>query len=750
MLARFRIGAKLQAAFLAVAALVLVVGVAGLVSLAKVNGRAQEIGANVLPSVESLGEIALGLAEMRRLEVAAYQALDRGDNDEFKKVMAAYTAGGTDVVDAGIAHYESISMSAEDSASWVEFTTKHAAFRRHSADLKGYLEQKNLIGAGAMIVAGEDLFDAASQAADAMVNRHSAEAAIAVAEAGATASTARLITVVIMIAAVLIAVVLGVLITRDITVPLKLVAERAKSLQDVCVIALKESISAMADGDFSKGVVPKTQLLKFDRQDEIGELAQTVDHNIHQTQDTILAFTKTQSTVNDMLREMHSLNDRAVAGDLAARGDLHRFKGAYAELIAGTNKILDTIVGPVEAAGAVLERVAERDLSARVSGEFPGDHARLKTAINQAVENLADAMRQVQRSAEQVSNASGHIASSSESLASGTSQQAGALEEISSSLHEVAAMSRQNADEARHGLELATVGRASAERGVHAMDRLNDAMERIKASSDSTARIVKTIDEIAFQTNLLALNAAVEAARAGDAGRGFAVVAEEVRSLALRSAEAARSTSTLIEEAVANTKVGVEVNLEVRAALQEIDAQVNKLGATMENITAASTQQTTGVDQISQAMESVNQVTQGNAANSEESAAAAEELSQQSQELQTLVASFSLGESRAWDRSAISESSSAPRNLGRNIARPMSRSTAATSPAVKAPAIKPPARATRPRVEQSIPVVSAASGAAVNGTLPRVPTSAAPERAPSAPKSAAEAIPFDDDTLGSF
>jgi len=751
MLARFRIGAKLQAAFLTVAALVLVVGITGLVSLAKVNSRAQEIGRNVLPSVASLGEIALGLAEMRRLEVAAYQALDRGDSEEFQKVGVAYTTEGVQIVDRGIKAYEALAMSAEDSVNWAAFKTQHAAFRQHSADLKGYLDQKNLIGAGAMIVAGEDLFNAASRTAEAMVARHASEAEVAVAEASAVAGTAKLVSIVVMIFAVAFAVVAGLVITRDITGPLKLVAERAQSLQQVCVSGLKDAIGAMAHGDFSVSVVPKTQLLKLNRQDEIGDIANTIDYNIGQTQETVRSFTQTQAVVNDMLREMRTLNERAVAGELSARGDAHRFNGAYQELIAGTNKILDTVVGPVEAAGSVLERVAERDLSARVSGEFPGDHARLKTAINQAVENLADAMRQVQRSAEQVSNASTHIASSSESLASGTSQQAGALEEISSSLHEVAAMSRQNADEARRGLDLATVGRASAERGVHAMDRLNEAMERIKASSDSTARIVKTIDEIAFQTNLLALNAAVEAARAGDAGRGFAVVAEEVRSLALRSAEAARSTSTLIEEAVANTKVGVQVNAEVRVALQEVDAQVNKLGATMENITAASTQQTTGVDQISQAMESVNQVTQGNAANSEESAAAAEELSQQSSELQSLVASFTLGDNRAWERGPISEPSSAPRNLGRNIARPMSRSTAATSPAFgaspKGGLPKPPARATRARVEQSIPVV-ASSGAPLGGSLPRVPTTAAPEHSGS--KSAVEAIPFDDDTLGSF
>ncbi len=737
MLARYRIGAKLQAAFLTVAALVLVVGGTGLLSLARINERTREIGGNALPSVAALGDITLGLAEMRRLEVAMYQALDRGDSEEFKRAGAAWASEGEATLARGIKTYEGLEMSAEDSTGWLEFKSKYAAFEKYSKELQTYYAQKNLIGAGAMIVAGEDLFAAASESAERISERHVAEGEAAVAVAAQTASSANLLTIVVMVIAVAFAVVAGVLITRDITVPLKLTVERAKRLQDVCITDLNDALKAMSDGDLSKTPVASTQLLNLDRQDEIGDLAHTVDVNITSTQATIQSFTRTQQVVKEVLAEARTLNDKAIAGDLSARGDANHFQGAYRDLVAGTNRILDAVVGPVEAAGQVLERIAERDLSARVTGEYRGDHARLKSTINQAVENLSNALSQVQASAEQVSNASGHIASSSESLASGTSQQAGSLEEISSSLHEVAAMSRQNADEARRGLDLATVGRASAERGVHAMDRLNEAMERIKASSDSTARIVKTIDEIAFQTNLLALNAAVEAARAGDAGRGFAVVAEEVRSLALRSAEAARSTSTLIEEAVANTKVGVEVNAEVRLALQEIDAQVNKLGETMENITAASTQQTTGVDQISQAMESVNQVTQGNAATSEESAAAAEELSQQSSELMSLVASFTLGKDAARDaRRPLREAGSAP--------APRSASQSAHKPAHK-PLAKPPARATRPR-PASIPVVEYAKGAPTAGTLPRVPTVARPE--PSLDAEAA--IPFDDETLGSF
>jgi methyl-accepting chemotaxis protein len=174
------------------------------------------------------------------------------------------------------------------------------------------------------------------------------------------------------------------------------------------------------------------------------------------------------------------------------------------------------------------------------------------------------------------------------------------------------------------------------------MTRLSTAIDQIKVSSDATAKIVKTIDEIAFQTNLLALNAAVEAARAGDAGKGFAVVAEEVRNLAMRSAEAAKNTAEMIEEAVLNAESGVALNQEVRTNLEEITGQVQQVSAVMVEITAASEQQREGIDQITTAVEQMSQVTQETSANSEEAASAAEELSGQAQEMQSLVAAFRL------------------------------------------------------------------------------------------------------------
>jgi len=378
------------------------------------------------------------------------------------------------------------------------------------------------------------------------------------------------------------------------------------------------------------------------------------------------SFMRLRETVQSLVAETGTLVTAAQEGRLEVRGEAEKFQGAYRELVAGFNGALDAMVAPINEAAAVLEEIAARDLTARMEGEYRGDFAKIKASINTAAENLEAALAEVVASAEQVASASGQISSGSQALASGASEQASSLEEVTSSLQELSSMTRQNAVSAKEARGLAEQARASADRGMASMRRLVEAMGKIKQSSDATAKIVRTIDEIAFQTNLLALNAAVEAARAGEAGKGFAVVAEEVRALAMRSAEAARNTAALIEESVENAEGGVALNEEVLRNLEEIQSQVERVGTVMAEIAAASEQQSQGVEQINQAVEQMNAVTQQTAAGAEESASTAEELTSQAERMRAMVAEFRLGGfgGDSWEEDPIERSR--PRGGARN------------------------------------------------------------------------------------
>lgn len=252
--------------------------------------------------------------------------------------------------------------------------------------------------------------------------------------------------------------------------------------------------------------------------------------------------------------------------------------------------------------------------------------------------SIGESVGLMSESAERVSGVSGQIASASQNMAESASEQAASLEETSSSLSMMTTMTRRSVSDSGEACDLANQARSAADSGTIAMDKMGKAIADIQQGSDETAKIIKVIDEIAFQTNLLALNAAVEAARAGEAGKGFAVVAEEVRNLAMRSAEAAQTTTQLIEESVRYAGNGVSIVSEVGRALEEIVESIGKTAGIVENITSSAKEQAHGIEQIDSAVAHMDQVTQSNAATAEESASAAEELNVQAGKMNEAVA----------------------------------------------------------------------------------------------------------------
>ena len=239
-----------------------------------------------------------------------------------------------------------------------------------------------------------------------------------------------------------------------------------------------------------------------------------------------------------------------------------------------------------------------------------------------------------------VNEAAAQAKSTSQSLADGATSQAASLEETSSSIEEISSQTNNNASNARRANDLSSKTTAAAEKGAAAMEQMKAAISAIKESSEETSNIINTINDIAFQTNLLALNAAVEAARAGESGKGFAVVAEEVRNLAMRSAEAVKNTSGIIEKAVTSASSGNEITLQVAAMLGEIVQTANEANSLVGHIATASDEQSTGIGHINTAINEIDKVTQTNAAEAEESVASAESLENQAREMNSVVANL--------------------------------------------------------------------------------------------------------------
>lgn len=418
------------------------------------------------------------------------------------------------------------------------------------------------------------------------------------------------------------------------------IGERADRLSRNCIAGIERIASGMARGDLTGKLEATTTLLEITEHDEIGAIGLTLNGIISTCQASIAQLNAAQRAVLSIVNDSSTLNSAAEAGVLERRADVSRYQGSYAEVASGINRVMDAVALPLREASATLQRVADRDVSVRMSGSYRGEFHELQQAINAAVANLDQALQEVAVSAIQVGNAASQISAGSDSLAHGAADQAAKLEETSGSLTELASMAKMSASHAEEARARATSAQDLANVGVREMSSLSLAMDQIAASSSETARIVKTIDEIAFQTNLLALKPAVEAARAGDAGRGFAVVAEEVRSLAIRSAEAAKNTSQLIEDSVRHVQHGRQLNEVVHSTLQDINAQVTHLGTVIADMAATSAQQAGAVQQLSDGAAGMEATTQAVAGNAEESASAAVELSAQASTLKDLVTSF--------------------------------------------------------------------------------------------------------------
>ncbi|PKM74568.1 MAG: methyl-accepting chemotaxis protein, partial [Firmicutes bacterium HGW-Firmicutes-17] len=397
------------------------------------------------------------------------------------------------------------------------------------------------------------------------------------------------------------------------------------------------------------------------------------------------AVSQCVASIKALVQDVGMLAQAGIAGNLDTRADISKHQGDFARIVDGVNATLDAVVAPVQEASAILNELAQGNLDTGMVGSYQGDYTiikdnmnqtvdflkryvseitttleeigrgnldqhitadylgdfqAIKTALNDITANLSATLSDINIAASQVEIGSQQISDGGQALSQGTTEQASAIQQLTASIEEVAAETKKNAIRANDANDLALQVRSNAKVGNDQMNKMVTAMVDINDSSKSISKIIKVIDDIAFQTNILALNAAVEAARAGQHGKGFAVVAEEVRSLAARSAEAAKETTGLIEGSIDRVNAGTKIADQTEESLKEILNQIQKVTDLVGSIAQASNDQATEITQINRGIEQVSKVVQTNSATAEESAAASEELSGQAEMLKQMVEAF--------------------------------------------------------------------------------------------------------------
>ncbi len=367
--------------------------------------------------------------------------------------------------------------------------------------------------------------------------------------------------------------------------------------------------------------------------------------------------------------ELAGIVAAAAAGDFSKRVDLRGKSGFFLNLGKSLNQLLETGDNGLHAVADILQSLARGDLTQGLQGDYQGLFAQVQLDANTTAERLCSLVVQIRDAAELINAAAREISAGNADLSSRTEQQASSLEETASSMEQLSATVRQNADSARQANALAASSNVLAMRGGEMVQRVVSTMSEIQVGSNRIADIVGVIDTIAFQTNILALNAAVEAARAGEQGRGFAVVASEVRSLAQRSATAAKEIRELIASSVSKVEDGVMLVHEAGNTISNVVSSFADVARLVTDISNASREQSSGIDQVTQAVGEMDEVTQQNAALVEEAAAAAESLEAQARELVEVVSRFKLEEEGLRTVSASLErpvlSSAVPRRLAR-------------------------------------------------------------------------------------
>ena len=645
MLRKMKIGVKMIIAFLFIAAIAGAIGVVGLLNIESVTD-----GSKMLYEV-NVKDLSVVANASTTYQMIRFNALDMGTNDDSEARQTAINNISARI--AEVDQYLGQYVVSGEKEIFDGLLAEWAKYKGYIGDAVKLVQDGKTADANALILGDARTAGIALQESFSKILEYNiAEADRQDQANGDVAQLSKTLMIGLLSAGVVIALALGLLLTRSITKPCKATAEQ---------------LNRMANGD---------ELEPIDAGKFSGEFRNMVD-----------SLNDVRESLYLLLGDSSMLSEAAARGALSTRADASRHKGGYRQIIEGINNTLDNVITPINEASQALAKVSEGDLSAAITSEFAGDYAIIKNSLNSTVETLnayiaeiSDVLGEMSRgnlnvgihaeyrgdfkelkasinaitaslnavigdmgtAADQVAAGTRQVSDGSQEISQGASEQAGAIEELTVSITQIAEQTRQNAASATKANELAGAAQAGAAQGNERMKAMQEAMAAINESSTSISKIIKVIDDIAFQTNILALNAAVEAARAGVHGKGFAVVAEEVRNLAARSASAARETTEMIEGAIRNTAAGTKIADDTADSLTAIVDGVRQAAQLVGEIAAASGEQAMAITQVNSGIEQMSQVVQNNSATAEEAAAAAEELSSQAEMLKSMVAQFTL------------------------------------------------------------------------------------------------------------
>ncbi|HIE4563789.1 TPA: methyl-accepting chemotaxis protein [Stenotrophomonas maltophilia] len=716
------IARKLAVGFTLTTLMTVVLGAFALVRLSEANAQLSAMASNDIPSVQYLGEVRSQLGEFRTYELAQLSMLDQPEKvADYNKRMDDTAA----VVREQLAAYAKLPAGAKE----------RELYRAVQTDIDGYFaanaKLREAATAGDGVVARqisddqsrplrrkafEDLKALGAYSSSLMQGK--------IDNANATHRNSMLAIIAAVVLLVVVAATLAVVISRAVVGPLGKAVNAIQAVARGDLSVTTQSTGKDEAGRMLAATAEMTAMLRrFSEQTQLmaqmhagpdishripedfpgvyGQLAGGINTVIFEHLDAIRdaidvlnqyaignlapdarrlpgsrailheSMDAAKASLLAINTQIQQLAAAAAAGDFSQRGDAQRFQHDFKVMIEQLNTMMQVADGNLGQLSQLLQSIAAGDLTARMDGQFNGVFARMRDDANTTVAQLTQIVGQIQASASSITLAAGEIASGNSDLSRRTEQQAANLEETAASMEELTSTVRQNAEHARQANQLAIGAHGVASQGGDVVGQVVTTMSAIEASSKKIAEIISVIDGISFQTNILALNAAVEAARAGEQGRGFAVVASEVRTLAQRSAAAAKEIKGLIDDSVGKVAEGSSLVHQAGSTMGEIVASVQRVTDIMAEISAASQEQSAGIEQVNQTVVQMDETTQQNAALVEEATAAARAMEDQAVQLGEAVARFRL---------ASQGTTAAPTRLA---AAPVPRQVATAAPAAK-------------------------------------------------------------------